>query len=264
MDVQKRRKPARMKKPTLKDFDAPSEKEAVKFLNRKLELAPPKPSREQWLNSLEKTTIILTTIVVCILLTVFEGEFGIWMIPAGLWLGITFAVIIYLCSEFISEKEKKLEPELKIELDEINTKLSNRERFNEAMKQWSYFNLITGKGYWMSLKGLDLEKGLMSMLQSFSWDVQTTSIIGDEGIDLICEKNSKKVLIQCKGHSKPLGVGAIRDAAGVKSIHNPHSMVVVAPNGFTKGSIKVAKKSDVKLLDVFSLIKIAKQKQDLI
>ena len=79
----------------------------------------------------------------------------------------------------------------------------------------------------------------------------------DAGIDLICERGPQKVLIQCKGYAKPLGVGAIRDAAGVKSTNNPDSMIVVAPNGFTKPSKEFAKKSGVKLMDAGSLTLIA-------
>jgi HJR/Mrr/RecB family endonuclease len=90
-----------------------------------------------------------------------------------------------------------------------------------------------------------------------------TSITGDAGIDLICEKNEIQVLVQAKGHSKPLGVAAIRDAAGVKMAEKPDQMIVVCPKGFTKGSVDFAANTGIKLINAASLVKIANGQIDL-
>ena len=136
--------------------------------------------------------------------------------------------------------------------------------YENALYNWEYTNLVTNKGYWLNKKGIPLENSIKIFLESKGWVAQTTNVVGDGGIDIICSKENKKVFIQCKGYSKPLGVSSIRDAAGVKMAHNPDEMIVIAPNGFTKGSIEFAKQSDVLLIDAFWLTLIADNKKDLI
>ena len=129
---------------------------------------------------------------------------------------------------------------------------------------WEYINLASGKGFWLHRKGVNLEQAVATLISSKGWRVKTTKTVGDAGIDLICERGSQKVLIQSKGYAKPLGVGAIRDAAGVKMTSNPDSMIVVAPNGFTKPSKEFAKKSGVNLMDANSLTLIASGSKQLL
>ena len=102
------------------------------------------------------------------------------------------------------------------------------------------------------------------MLLRKKMEGSTIKISGDAGIDLICERNGKKVLIQCKGEARPLGVGAVRDAARVNAIEKPDLMVVVAPNGFTSGSIDVASKAGLKLLTSTDLVDISTGEADIL
>ena len=154
--------------------------------------------------------------------------------------------------------------EQKHRLKELKVLISKRNEFEKALENWEYFNLITQEGYWTKQQAIGLENAVQKMLLDNGWSAKTTKKVGDGGIDLICEKNELKVFVQCKGHLSPLGVSAIRDAAGVKMAHNPHEMIVIAPNGFTKGSIEFANNSKIKLIDAKDLTRIADKSRDLV
>ena len=150
------------------------------------------------------------------------------------------------------------------EINQLQSEISNRHKYNKSVETWEYNNLVVKQGYWQSKKGIELENALQKLLIGLGWETSTTSTTGDGGIDLISTKQQQKVLIQCKGHKAPLGVGAIRDAAGVKSTEKCSAMIVVAPNGFTAGSIEFAKASKVKLFDGTDLTNLAMGNIDLV
>ena len=205
----------------------------------------------------------LIPIITFLLVTLFwkhEGHFEFSMVLIGGF----FAFLVQFLVIWIIENNNKPTVLEKESIAKIEEKIKKRSMYEKALYKWEYTNLVTNKGYWLNKKGIPLENSVKTFLESKGWVAQTTNVVGDGGIDIICSKENKKVFIQCKGYSKPLGVSSIRDAAGVKMAHNPDEMIVIAPNGFTKGSIEFAKQSDVLLIDAFWLTLIAENKKDLI
>lgn len=137
--------------------------------------------------------------------------------------------------------------------------LEKREAYEKALDVWEERNTFSGKRFWLSLKGEALEVEFQNLVALVGWDSYLTPKTGDGGIDVICEKKSpnRQLLVQCKGHSKPIGVGVIRDAVGVQSLYEGE-MCVVAPVGFTKGSHALAKQTGIRLLSATALTNIAK------
>ena len=131
------------------------------------------------------------------------------------------------------------------------------------MANWQYYNLVTEEGFWLAQKGRDLEFAIKDLVSKKGWNTKLTSTTGDAGIDLICKKNEVQILVQAKGHSKPLGVAAIREAAGVKMAEKPDQMIVVCPKGFTKDSTEFADKTGIKLINASILVQIANDQMDL-
>lgn len=145
-------------------------------------------------------------------------------------------------------------------LSQINDFLAAQAEYEERSTAWDQQQ----NDYWQKLKGTKLENAVKALLEEKFWTVQTIKTVGDAGIDLICKRKGKKVLIQCKGEAKPLGVGAVRDAACVKAMEKPNLMVVVAPNGFTSGSKNAALKAGLKLLASADLVEIAASEADIL
>ena len=192
--------------------------------------------------------------------SILEEPF-VYVITIGLLSAIGAWPLWFCLCSFIKAKSQRDEntKHLTLELERLKKYHKNRLAYENSLIGWEYFNLVSSRGYWISKKGIQLEKAFGDLLRSKGWQVTTTKTSGDGGIDLICEEKGRTVYVQCKGHSKPLGVGAIRDAAGVKMANNPDAMVVFCPHGFTKGSINFAAQSGVGLIDVESVIQIAQK-----
>jgi len=200
----------------------------------------------------------------------------LWIIPLSIVFAIIFWIILLrldslgvtavnrLIAPLLSFWRGKNDASIAEQIQVLSDKITKRREFEAAVSMWEYMNLVTGKGFWLHRKGVDLEQAVATLISLKGWRVKTTKTVGDGGIDLICERGPQKVLIQCKGYAKPLGVGAIRDAAGVKATKNPDSMIVVAPNGFTKPSKEFAKQSGVELMDANSLTLIASDSKQLL
>jgi hypothetical protein len=173
---------------------------------------------------------------------------------------LVFAVLavglVYLMDEvsnnriLSNEKVRKLR-ELQAEYKIIQDKIWE---FETALSSWRYLNTINQQGYWLRQKGIALEDSIAHLLISKGIQVSKTKASGDGGIDLLCTINQKKIFIQCKGYKNKLGVGAIRDAAGVLATQKPFMMIVVCPAGFTKGSYDFARQSGVVLMSVNEIL----------
>ena len=196
------------------------------------------------------------------------GLFDLWLFLPIIGGSFLFSfVIVGLAKNLIA---RILNPELileEIRSEEtrqfLKKEIEKRTAYESALEKWDYYNLITKNGYWYEKKGIALEHSISNILLENGWNAKLTNKTGDGGIDLICDRNGIKVLIQAKGHSKPLGVSAIRDAAGVKMTEKPDYMVVICPRGFTKGSIDFAKRSKIILADASNLVAVAKGEREI-
>lgn len=144
----------------------------------------------------------------------------------------------------------------------LTRELEKRQRFEDALNEWIWWNSRSGEGFWLGLKGISLEKQVRTMFLARGWPTNLTPASGDGGIDLEAEINQRQILVQCKGYAKPLGVGAIRDAAGVRAVNPGAEMWVICPSGFTRPSRDFAHSANIKLLDANALTDIANGKRE--
>ena len=243
-----------MKKPSIKDFDSPGI--SSELLTKELEETKPKEKNAFLFGVIIS---IVFAIITSVIIWGTSNDELIWGI-----IGIFFLSVLPISFSYEHLAKPKLNPVNESRIIELKNLIRKRKSYENALSQWEYYNLVSNKGYWLNKKGIDLENALQQLLESKGWHVKTTKIVGDAGIDLICTRLERQILIQCKGHKSTLGVSSIRDAAGVMMADKPDAMIVVSPNGFTKGSIDFAKKSGVGLIDAEYLTNIAKDKKDLI
>lgn len=96
--------------------------------------------------------------------------------------------------------------------------------------------LTNSESYWQNLDGVSFENELASALMTAGFDVQTTKLVGDDGIDLIVRNGSKIIIVQCKAHQGPVGVSAVRELYGVVMSDDAFDEAVLASvSGFTSG-----------------------------
>ena len=63
------------------------------------------------------------------------------------------------------------------------------------------------------------------------------------GGDILAEKEQVKYVIQCKRYDSSVGVSAIQEVIGSRSVYNCHVGIVATNNYFTKPAVLLAEKT---------------------
>jgi len=116
--------------------------------------------------------------------------------------------------------------------------------------------------YWISLRGLQLEAELKRLYTKLGYNVESTPASGDKGIDLKLKRNNKTIIVQCKGHKKPIGVAAVRDLYGTLIHHKVNKAIIVCPIGFTKGVREFVLGKPIDLISATDLVKMSENIAD--
>lgn len=98
------------------------------------------------------------------------------------------------------------------------------------------------------MSGRHYETLCLNILQAQGWIVTATPVTGDQGADLIADLAGKRVVIQCKFYSKPVGNKAVQEAYAAKGFHGGDHAAVVSNNSFTRSARQLAQANDVLLL----------------
>ena len=80
-------------------------------------------------------------------------------------------------------------------------------------------------------------------------NVEVTKGSGDQGVDILAEKDGIRYAIQCKCYSSDLGNKPIQEAFAGKSIYHCQIAAVLTNRFFTKGGIEAARMTGVLLWD---------------
>ena len=228
-----------MQKPTLEDFGITPEeykqaKEQLTCLNE----------RRFRNNSNTELIIIGVSIFVAILISFgTELKMGI----------ISFLISHIILGYYFNKREERRR------LKELSKPIYRKiQLYEDALEKYQQKK----EEYWISLKGVEFEKALERLYSDLDYSVHRTKASYDEGIDLILYKDSKKIIVQCKGHEKPIGVGAIRDLYGTMMHSRAESAVLACPVGFTDGVRKFAKGKPIELLAAKELVDMAERAQN--
>lgn len=99
-----------------------------------------------------------------------------------------------------------------------------------------------------TLTGLDYERKCASSLFHRGWTVHPTPKTGDHGADVVAEKGGKRLVVQCKLYSQPVGNKAVQEVYSALRLYDGTHACVVAPNGFTAQAERAAEGLSVNLL----------------
>jgi restriction system protein len=67
-------------------------------------------------------------------------------------------------------------------------------------------------------------------------------------VDLLVQEGRKLIAVQCKKHGRPVGNAAVSSVYAGAKHYRPKEAWVVAPEGFTRDAIELAKSTGVRLL----------------
>lgn len=98
--------------------------------------------------------------------------------------------------------------------------------------------------------GIDLEIEVSKRLTNLGYSTTLTKTSGDQGVDVLAEKNNILIAIQCKLYSKPVGNKAVQEIIAGKSFYNANYGVVVTNNDYTKSAKELANKCGIFLFNI--------------
>lgn len=102
--------------------------------------------------------------------------------------------------------------------------------------------------------GVDYENYIKELLQEDNFKVNKTPTTGDQGVDLIAVKNNKRIAVQCKFYSRPVGNKAVQEVIAGKDYYECDYACVVSNNSYTPAAKKLASTSHVLLLSEDDII----------
>jgi Restriction endonuclease/Sel1 repeat len=107
-----------------------------------------------------------------------------------------------------------------------------------------------------SLAGLDIkdmsptdyEALCANELRKGGWHATTTKGSGDQGVDVIAERNGVRLILQCKLYTNPVGNKAVQEAAAGRAHEAAHYAAVVSNSVFTEAAKQLARTNKIYLL----------------
>ena len=210
--------------------------------------------------------------------TIFEESpwwwvtFGGWLLAIASFLGYAYAKwqpgpwcgIVLISLSIIVEVTAKRSISNKARARSIDPLQKKVRLYEEAITRYDQAladRQRTLQDHWQSLRGTDFEDELAHLYQKLGYTVRTTKATGDAGIDLILEKNGSTTIVQCKGHAKPIGVGAARDLYGALMHSGVKRAVLACPAGFTQGVIAFVQGKPIDLVSTPELVAMAERVQ---
>lgn len=87
-----------------------------------------------------------------------------------------------------------------------------------------------------------------NLLQQAGWKVKVIGAQGDMGVDVLAEMRGIRAAIQAKRHGQRVGNSAVQAIAAGRIFYGAHVAVVVAPSGFTRSAVALARANGIYLL----------------
>lgn len=96
--------------------------------------------------------------------------------------------------------------------------------------------------------GIAYERFCAARLREGGWQARPTQASGDQGADIVAERDGLRLVVQCKRYGKPVGNAAVQEAAAAARYWSGDVAAVVSNAGFTPAARKLAAAADVVLL----------------
>lgn len=97
------------------------------------------------------------------------------------------------------------------------------------------------------MTGIEFENFIGKLFSRMGYETTVTQASGDQGIDVIVEKNGKKYGVQAKCYSNTVSNSAIQEVVAGITFYKCDKAIVVTNNYFTRSAIDLAKANNVVL-----------------
>lgn len=108
-----------------------------------------------------------------------------------------------------------------------------------------------------NMSGIEFETWVVKVLKENGFnDVRGTPTTGDQGADIIANKEGRNIIIQTKRHKSAVGNKAVQEVIGAMQYYGGNEGWVITNSTFTSSAIALAQKSKIKLIDGKALSRI--------
>lgn len=136
---------------------------------------------------------------------------------------------------------------IKQKVDEMSETIELRQ-FEQTLLNESENNSLTISDIDL-LSGIEFEVIIANLFKGMGYATIQTKASGDQGIDLIVEKDGRKYGVQTKCYSNKVSNSAIQETVAGLAFYNCDKGIVVTNNYFTQSAIELARKNGVILWD---------------
>jgi len=110
-----------------------------------------------------------------------------------------------------------------------------------------------------NFSGYEFENFLVILYKKMGYKVTHTKLTGDQGADLIIERNGEKNIIQAKCYEGSVGNKAVQEATAAVRFYQAVGGIVVTNSTFTKSAIELAKSNKIKLIGREKLLSLIEE-----
>lgn len=110
-----------------------------------------------------------------------------------------------------------------------------------------------------SISPSDFEGLCAATLRQLGWKASTTKGSGDQGADVVAERNGLKLILQCKLYAGTIGNKAVQEVLAAKHFYSADIAAVVSKTDFTRSAKDLAQISGVHLLNFSELSTFASE-----
>ena len=103
------------------------------------------------------------------------------------------------------------------------------------------------------MSGAQFEGFVAEIMRGLGYRATVLGGSGDQGVDVIATAGKERLAIQCKNYAKPVGNKPVQEVYAGARHHRCTAAWVVAPEGFTKGAVELARSVGVSLRDAQDL-----------
>jgi hypothetical protein len=103
------------------------------------------------------------------------------------------------------------------------------------------------------MSGPQFEGFVAEIMRGLGYRATVLGGSGDQGVDVIATAGKERIAIQCKNYAKPVGNKPVQEVYAGARHHRCTAAWVVAPEGFTKGAVDLARSVGVSLHDAQAL-----------
>jgi restriction system protein len=99
-----------------------------------------------------------------------------------------------------------------------------------------------------SMSPTDYERFCADRFAAAGWNVRLTKGSGDQGADIICDANGRRLVVQCKLYSSSVGNAAVQEVIAARQFEYANSAAVVSNATYTTAARELASTARVHLL----------------